>query len=135
MSCLIRLLVKKTVAINFGFQILPISYLLASISYLRFLTYLSLSLSPVPPTSIYILNSLNKELDTRVGRIGPYEEQDYVSLTCVSIGGKYPLPFDSRISNDSTKSAELFISLSVANLLVWTIFVRMPSGEEVKKLL
>ena len=43
----------------------------------------------MPPTSIYILNSLNKELDTRVGRIGPYEEQDYVSLTCVSIGGKY----------------------------------------------
>lgn len=52
----------------------------------------------MPPTSIYILNSLNKELDTRVGRIGPYEEQDYVSLTCVSIGGKYPSalldPFD-----------------------------------------
>ena len=41
----------------------------------------------MPPTVLNILNSVNKELDTG-RRIGPYYEEEYVSLTCVSIGGK-----------------------------------------------
>ena len=64
----------------------------------------------MPPTSIYILNSLNKELDTRAGRIGPYEEQDYVSLTCVSIGGKYYFAF--HFPTSQSLRTEFLISLS-----------------------
>jgi len=61
----------------------------------------------VPPTSIYVLNDVKKELDRR---IGPFDEQEYVALTCVSIGGK-PLPSLHWYSRDNLTDTSYIVNV------------------------